>query len=288
MALTTTSTADSTIPELWSAITADEREENLIIFNTFDRRYDDEAGKSAYDTIHIQGVNNFTSGAQTLGVGGTLTYEAGVFASQVSLTIDTHAYHAFDLETEAELMSNINLMEKLAKKSGYAVALKMDDDAAGMIDNFGTNIIGTLGVGLDEEDVRTAQRMLEDALVPESGRTFVMSPIQFSHFSGQEKYINQLYASSVGQLTPKENKQRGVMGHLAGATWMVTGNVEGTNAAGHDNGMYHPEAVATAVIDSMRKVSMYEIDTDSEKRATHSIYGLVEVRDNHGVFMRGL
>ena len=98
MALTTTTTAATTIPELWSAITADEREDNLIIFNTFDRRYDDEAGKQAYDTIHIQCISNFST-TPTLGVGATLTYEAGAFQTQVNLGIDTHAYQAFDLET---------------------------------------------------------------------------------------------------------------------------------------------------------------------------------------------
>ena len=287
MALTTTTTVTHEIPELWSAITADDREENLIVFNTYDRRYESEAGSSAYDTINILSVGNFTTGP-TLGVGATLTYEAGVLNAPVQLVIDTHAYHAFDLETEAELMTDISLMSKLSHKSGYAVALKMDDDAAGMIDDFGTNVVGTLGQALDEEDVRTAQRMLDDAIVPEDGRVFIMAPIPLSHFMGIDKLTNNLFASRVGNLNVQENKRRGTKGHLHGATWMVTGNVEGSNSAGHDNGMYHAEVVAVAVIDNMRTAKAYEIDTDSDKFAMHSIYGLIEVRDDHGVFMRGL
>jgi len=287
MALTTTTTADSAIPEVWSALTADAREENLIVFNMFDRKYEEEQGSKPYDTIHIQGINNFATGALTLGVGGTVTYEAGAFASQIDLVIDTHAYHAFDLETEAEMLTNINLMERLASKSGYAVSLKMDDDAAGLIDDFGTNTVGVLGQPLDEEDVRTAARLLDDVLAPTSGRYFVMSPYQRSHFMGIEKLTNSLYGSALGTIDVNDQK-RGMFFRSHGADWYVTGNVEGSNAAGHDNGMFQKEAVAVAVVDNMRTVSMYEIDTDSTKHVIHSLYGLKEVRDDHGVWMKGL
>ena len=292
MPLTTTNTVNDAsesvlmIPELWSAITADQREENLIIFNMYDRQYEREAGKQAYDTINIAGVNNFAV-AGTLGVGGTLEYTAGQFANQIQLSIDQHIYHAFDIETEAELMTNISLMQKLTGKSAYAMALKMDDDAAGFIDDFGTNIVGTLGSPLDEEDVRTAMRLLNDKIVPESNRFFVMSPYQQAHFMGIERLTNSLYASAVGNLNVGP-KFRGYFGTHHGADWYMTGNVDGTNSAGHANGMFHREAVATAVIDNMRTASMYEINTDSNKHAIHAIYGLIEVRDDHGVFMRGL
>ena len=287
MAITTTTTGDSTIPELWSALTVDDREENLVIFNMYDRRFEEEAGAKAYDTIHIQGIGNYASGATTLGVGGTLSYEAGVFNAQINLAIDTHAYHAFDLETEAEMLSNISHMEKLAHKSGYALSLKMDDDAAGMIDDFGTNIVGSLVTGLEEADVRTAMRMLNDAIAPESGRYAVISPYQHEYFMGIEKFVNSLYKEAITGVSTN-GKYRGFIGTRYGADWYVSGNVEGTNAAGHDNGMFQKEAVAVAVFDQMRTKTFYNIDTDSTKFAVHALYGLKEIRDNHGCFMRGL
>ena len=78
------------------------------------------------------------------------------------------------------------------------------------------------------------------------------------------------------------------MGNYYGADTFWSGNVEGSNAVGHDNGMYHKEAVAVAMIDNMRVETFYNIDTDSDKRAVHVIFGLIEVREDHGVFMRGL
>jgi hypothetical protein len=288
MALTTTTTADTAIPEVWSALTSDEREENLIIFNMYDRQFDQEQGKKPYDTIHIQGVSNFSTGAVALGVGSSLTYEAGNFAAQIDLLIDTHAYHAFDLETEAEMLTNIPLLEKLAHKSGYAVALKLDDDAAALIDNFGSNLVGSLGVALDENDVLTGMRLLNDAIAPEGERFYVMSPVQQASHYAEERLSNALYASAIGAIGTKGKHFRGFFGDVHGFKWYMTGNVEGTNAAGHDNGMFHRSAVATAVVDNMRKVSAYEIDSDSTKVAIHSLYGLIEVRDDHGVFAKGL
>ena len=287
MPLTTTTTADTTIPELWSAITADQREENIIIFNMFDRRYEEEARGKPYDIIHIQGISNYATGAVTLGVGGTLSSEAMVFATQINLTINTHIYHLIDIEYEAELMSNISLMEKGAGKSGYAMALSMDDTLAGLVDDFSTNALGQLAVGLDEDDVRTAARMLDDAIAPTDNRFLVVAPIQLRNLQGQEAFRNSLYKEAVGTLSANA-ATRQYHGKIYGAGLYATGNVEGSNAAGHDNGMWHKESVAVAVIDNMRVRSFYEITTDSDQRAVHAIYGQVEVRDDHGVFMRGL
>lgn len=289
MPLTTTSTADALIGEIWSGMTADARESKLLYWHTFDQKYQaDLLTNRRGDTVHIGGVNNFGTGAATLGVGGTLTYEAGSFATNIDLVVNTHAYHAFDLETEADLLSQIDLMAKLAGKSGYAVALYVDDQAAGMVDDFSTNTVGQLATPLELDDFITAERMLADAMAP-TGRRFIgMSPIQRSHLLTQERFVNSLYKDALGGLTFNGVLAEGAMGTLMGASAFWTNNVEGTNAAGHDNGMWQEEAVAVAMLDNFRVREMYEIDTDSDKRATHVILGLVEVRDNHGVFMRGL
>ena len=288
MPITTTTTAATVIAELWSALTRDAREENLEVWNRFDHSWESELSGGG-DTVHIQGIQNFSTAARTLGVGGSLTYDAGQFETQVNLIIDTHSYQAFDLETEAQLMSNINLMEKFSRKSGYGVALTMDDAAAAFIDDgaSGSGNVGTLNTPLDEEDVRRGTRLLDDSLAPTDNRTFLMSPAQREHFMGVERLVNSLYGTSVGNLNLNQ-QSRGAFAHSHGADWVVSGNTEGSNTVGHDNGMWQREAVAVAAIDNMRTVTFYNIDTDSDKFATHSIYGLVLVRADHMIFMRGL
>ena len=283
MTATDTTNASTFMQDLWSKLTADSREENLLFSGLLDRRYEEEAGAQPYDVINIQSVGNFTVGA-TLSAGGSLTHAAATYNAQVVLTIDTHAYRSFDIETEFELMSNINQMEKLSHKAGYAVALKVDDDAAGLVDDF-SQTVGVLAVALSFDDVLKAKRILDDAIAPEDSRYFVMAPLQQSEFMKDERVINNSYAKSVGSI--ENGAGRGKFAHIAGFDWYMTGNVEGSNAAGHDNGFWQKEAAALAIIDNMRTVSMYEIDTDSTKVAVHSIYGLKEIRDDHGVWGKG-
>ena len=64
-------------------------------------------------------------------------------------------------------------------------------------------------------------------------------------------------------------------------------NVEGTNAAGHDNVMFHTEAFALVMQLKPRFVSQYDIDYLCDKVAAQHLYGTQEMRDNHAVFCRG-
>ena len=59
MAITHTDTAVTVIGEIWSAMTADDREKNLEMSNLVDRRYEDEFKSKGWgDTIHIEGFGN--------------------------------------------------------------------------------------------------------------------------------------------------------------------------------------------------------------------------------------
>jgi len=64
--------------------------------------------------------------------------------------------------------------------------------------------------------------------------------------------------------------------------------VEGTNAAGHDNGIWQKEALASLIVEEMRTAEHYEITTDTTRYAAHAIYGFIEIRDDHGVYMNGM
>jgi hypothetical protein len=291
MALTTTGTTNvnSTFPQIYSHMTADYREANLIIANLFDRKYESDRTDSA-DRVLIHGVDRFqdetSSQANTLSAGGSLTFDAARLYSRISLIADTHVYQAFDLEYEADLFSNIGLMEKLTKAAGYAVAHRIDDDAAGFVDNF-SQTVGSLAVGMLESDIKRGVQYLNDAFAPEDGRVLVFSPAEQMNLMGIERFVNRAYAESIGNVD-KTGKFKGFQAHILGLDWYMSQNVEGTNAAGHDNGMWQRDAVAALIVEEARTVMHYEIGTDSTRYAVHAIYGFIEVRDDHGVFMKGL
>ena len=291
MATTDTDTTNlsSSVPQMYSHMTADYREANFLYVNLFDRKY--EADLSEGDRVFIHGVDRFqaetASQANTLGTaGGSLTFDEANLIARISLIADTHIYQAFDLEYEADLFSNIGLMEKLTKASGYAVAHRIDDDAAGLIDNF-SQTVGTLAVGFTESDIKRGVQYLNDAFAPEDSRVFVFSPAEQMNLFGIERFVNAQYSASIGNVNV-DSKYKGYVTNILGMDWYMSLNVEGTNAAGHDNGIWQKEACATLVVEESRPVSHYEIGTDTTRYAVHAIYGFIEVRDDHGVYMLGM
>ena len=291
MATTDTDTTNlsSSVPQMYSHMTADYREANFLYVNLFDRKY--EADLSEGDRVFIHGVDRFqaetASQANSLSTaGGSLTFDEANLIARISLIADTHIYQAFDLEYEADLFSNIGLMEKLTKASGYAVAHRIDDAAAGLIDNF-SQTVGTLAVGFTESDIKRGVQYLNDAFAPEDGRVFVFSPAEQMNLFGIERFVNAQYSASIGNVNV-DSKYKGYVTNILGMDWYMSLNVEGTNAAGHDNGMWQKDACATLIVEESRPVSHYEISTDTTRYAVHAIYGFVEVRDDHGVFMKGM
>jgi hypothetical protein len=301
MAITDTDTTNlaNTVPQMYSHMTADYREANFVFVNLFDRKY--ESDLSEGDRVFIHGVNSFQSTQDTTtlaanpssgslgsagGGSGSLTFDEASLKSRISLIADTHVYQAFELEYEADLFSNIGLMEKLTKASGYAVAHRIDDDAAALVDNF-SQTVGTLAVGLTESDIKRGVQYLNDAFAPEDSRVFVFSPAEQMNLFGIERFVNAQYSGSIGNVNV-DSKYKGYVTNILGLDWYMSLNVEGTNAAGHDGGMWQKEACATLIVEESRPVSHYEISTDTTRYAVHAIYGFIEVRDDHGVWMKGM
>lgn len=286
---------DALIPEVWARQTRDSFLPRLVMANLVDRSFEAELDGRPADTIHVDGMGGSTfdtiSGFDaasniTVAAGGTLTSEVVTLNTQVDISIDTHAYKFWDLEYELDLFTQFPLLERMAKRSTFAVAQKVDDDGAGLVDNFSQNV-GTLAVPLPDSDVRRAKQYLDDADVPEENRRGMTSPAQLSSWLDVEKYNNTLYRTAAITEDPNAGTYRGFVGRLYGIDWYVSNNVEGTNAAGHDSGIWHVEALALVMVDNMRTATDYEITTDSNRFAVHAIYGWKEIRDKAGVWMKG-
>ena len=285
--------ADALIPEVWSANTRDSLLANLVGWNLIDRTFEEEMAGRAYDTIHIDGVGGTTADTRsgldvtaniTLGVGGTLTAEVITFLTQIDLAIDTHAYKFWDLEFELDLMTQMPLMERGADRTSYVVAQKADDDCLALIDNL-SQTVGTLATSLTDPDILRAIQYLNDANAQEEKRVGLFSAAEQISLLQIDVYRNSLYDQAF--TAAADGKFRGFFGSKYGIDFYMSTNTEGTNAAGHDNGIWQEQAIAGAMIDHNRIATDYEITTDSFRHAVHSIYGLIEVRDTSGVFAKG-
>lgn len=94
------------------------------------------------------------------------------------------------------------------------------------------------------------------------------------------------YKEAVGQLSAKA--KRGFFGQALGVNFYKSSNVEGTNAAGHDNAMFHRSAIALVRQISPTTVSQFDIDYLAQKVVSYELFGTQEMRDTSGVWLQGL
>lgn len=278
----TSTTAAVQNPAITSKDVIEYREANLGFQGTVSSRYTDEAKVGT--TIRWSLISLPNSGAARSksegNSGNDITYDASS-ETAVTLTINTHNYSAFELEEFEKSLSIVEQVKWYTKAAAYVVDLAIDDALAGLVDNF-SQVQGTLAVDFTDDDVRRSVQYLDDANAPNDGRYFAMSPANKNSMLGIDRYASSDFNRSGGA-----NIVRGEFGEIYGLKTWVSTNVEGTNAAGHDNGIYQRDAIALGLRMSPKTRRFDDIQNLSEQVAVSTIFGVIETRDDHGVFARG-
>lgn len=277
-------TADVFIPEIWSALAIVAREARLVFANLVDRRYEDSLRFG--DTIHVPSIGNLTAQTKTKASNSAIVYET-VTETNVDITIATWEYSAIAVESIVKVQGNRDLLKAYAGKMGFALDLAVDDVVAGLVDDFG-NAVGTLGTPVSYVDWLRARQYLDDSNAPEEDRVMVISPAEESNTMQLDHFINNDYSvlrNGTGGQTGDSSK--GFIGRWLGMPIHKSTNVEGSNAAGHDNAMFQKQALCLVMQMKPTSHSMYDIDFFVDKVAMETLYGSREMRDDHGVFVRG-
>ena len=273
-------TADVFIPELWSMEAIVARENQLVFANLVDRKF--EKGLSFGDTIHVPGVSNLA--ARTKSTNGAVTYET-VTESNTDITIGTHEYAAIALENITRVQNNRDQLKLYAGKLGYALALAVDDVLAGLVDNF-SQTVGTLAVELTDDELLRSRQYLDDADAPQDSRVMVVSPAQETGLLKLDRFVHNDYESIHGP-GRETGLEKAYVASFMGMPIYRSVNVEGTNAAGHDNGMFQKEALTLVMQIAPKTYHQFDIDYIVDKVVIEQLYGTQEMRDDHGVFMKG-
>ena len=279
----TTTTAATGIPAITSKDVIEFRKANLGFSGTVSTRYKDEAGVGT--TIRWQLSTAPNSGASRTKAegnsGNDITYDINT-ETAVTLTINQHAYSAWEIEEFSDAMTIVDTRKWMARGAAYVVDLAIDDTLAALVDDFGTSPIGALGVDLTDEDVREAQQNLDDANAPGDGRFFGMSPASKNSMLSIDRYSSSDFNRGGGA-----NIVRGTFGDIYGFTTFFSTNIEGSNAAGHDNGVWQRDAIALGMRVKPHVRKFDDIQNLSTQQAISAIWGVIETRDDHGVWMRG-
>ena len=269
-------------PAITSKDVIDYREANLGFQGTASSRYIDEAKVGTTIRWSLLNLPNSGSARQKSegNSGNDITYDANT-ETAVTLTINQHWYSAFELEEFEKSLSIVDQNRWYTKAAAYVVDLAVDDTLAGLPDNF-SQIVGTLAIDLTDDDIRRADQYLGDANAPGDGRFFAMAPATKNAMLGIDRYASSDFNRGGGS-----NIVRGEFGTIYGLRVWESTNVEGTNAAGHDNAIYQRDAFALAMRMAPRTRRFDDIQNLSEQVAVSVIFGAIETRDDHGVWARG-
>ena len=273
-------TADVFIPEIWSPLAIVAREQQLVFAKLVDRKFED--GISAGDTIHVPGVSDLA--ARTKSTNTAITYET-VTESNTDITISTHKYAAIAVESITKVQNNRDQLQLYAGKLGYALGLDVDDTLAGLPDNF-SQTVGTLAAENTFHDYLRAIQYLDDANAPAESRYFVISPAAEVGLMKQDIYTNNDYSMLHGEGRNTALEFAYVSSFLNIPVYKTT-NVEGSNSAGHDNTLFQKETIALVMQMPPQMHSMFDIDYFADKVAIEQLYGTQEMRDDHGVWIKG-
>ena len=273
-------TADVFIPEIWSPLAIVAREQQLVFAKLVDRKF--ENGLSYGDTIHVPGVTDLA--ARSKSANTAITYET-VTESNTDITIGTHKYAAIAVESIVKVQNNRDQLQLYAGKLGYALGLDVDDTLAGLPDNF-SQTVGTLAAENTYHDYLRAIQYLDDANAPAESRYFVISPAAEVGLMKADIYTNNDYSMLHGEGRNTALEFAYVSSFLNIPVYKST-NVEGSNSAGHDNTLFQKEAIALVMQMNPTMHSMFDIDYFADKVAIEQLYGTQEMRDDHGVFIKG-
>lgn len=273
--------ADQLIPEIWSKYVIRAREQKLVYARLVTRKYEDDL--SYGDTIHVPQVAHLTSRTKNLSANTAVLFETDTSTS-VNITIGTWSYVAMAVETATAKQSYKDIIELYAPEMGYALALAVDDDLAGLPDDSTTNVDGVLGAPPTYEQFISLRRKLNDANVPRKGRVGVFSPAAEEGFLQLDQFIRNDYAKIQGGVN--DDDDMGYVGSWFGIPIYVSTNVEGDNTVGHDNTIFHTEAYAACMQMEPTTHKWLDINYLANKIVTEQLYGTKVMREDHGSWFK--
>ncbi len=274
-------TAAVFIPEIWSKGILVAREDTLVFVPLINRSFESEL--SFGDTLHVNSLSDLA--VRTKSTNTAIDYET-VTESQTDIVVNQHKYAAIAVESIAKVQTDRDQLALYSGKMGFALAKDADDAVAALVDAF-TQTVGTLAVALSDDNLLRAIQYLDDANAPPDQRSIVTSNPQAIEFLKFDRFVHNDYDRLRGEVNTSAREAAYVTSFL-GMPMYKSVNVDGSNAAGHDNVMMHREALAMIMQMEPTTHAMFDIDYLADKVAVEQLYGVKEMRDDHGVWMKGL
>uniref|UniRef100_A0A6H1ZEW6 Putative capsid protein n=1 Tax=viral metagenome TaxID=1070528 RepID=A0A6H1ZEW6_9ZZZZ len=280
MATVTVTSALDFVPEIWSLEVLDSYENTHVYPSLFDQGYTELKDIGYGDIINVPDIPSMSAGTVTQGSAVTFTQPSH---STVQITVSTWKAAAFEFPNLVRVQAMPSLRKGYTEKLGLALKEAIDDDCAGLMDDF-SNTVGTDAVTLTDANVRRIRQYADDNNWPTEGRVLVVSPAQLMDFYDVEKFTNSLYRGT----SLAAEKSRGYIGPLYGFDVHESSNLDATSS-GHDMGAFHKRACALVISDGPRLEQWRNVTKLQDEVIVHATWGVKRMRNaDGGVYVLGL
>lgn len=276
-------TADQMIPEVWSPKMIVSREAAFNYARTVDLSYKPLLRMG--DILNVPNVSSMTAQTKTKSSNAATQYET-LTDTVTQITVATWGYSALAVEEIVDVQAIADQAAVYAPKQGAALSKQVDDTLAGHPDDF-SNFVGTLASNLTFTNILRSIQYLDDADVDEEGRVIHVSPAEAVGLLQMKEYVHNDYSMLHGSGPATSAHERGYVTSFLGVPIYKSTNVEGTNAAGHDNTIFQKEAIALILQKEPSSWTLKDPDFFVRKIAFSQIYGSAMMRNDHGVWVKG-
>lgn len=248
------------------------------------------------DTLYTPNTTEFTANVKTNGVAVSTNSPTD---TKVTLSVNNWYEASFAIEDReaAQVMHSYALMERYAKNCAYAIAKTLDTAITTLFKGF-SNAVGSSTTNLADSDIRNAIAYLESANVDLDECAWFVHPNTFwKQLQAIDKFSLAIN-SPVNDPTAKKPDA-----HLYGIPVYRTTQIQSdTSPSGaRANALAHPDAIhwatspigaggskANTMIGSygVRVQSYYIPDYLSTLTTADILYGVIENRDNAGVYVK--
>jgi len=274
MARNTTTTGAVFIPEKWANEVKAAREEALILRGRI--KMFEHTGQAG-DTIHVPDVSNLD--ANDMSETGEVNAQS-ITESETTILLDKWKESSFLINDLLKVQSQYDLRTEYTGKAGFALGKREEEDimalgtsASGEFDADGSAASAS-GGNLNQVGVLAAIQFLDEANVPGTERTMVLSPKSRNKILAIEAFTSMDFVNKKAIIDAK-------IGEIFGLDVLISNLLPEDGNSKTNNLVFHKEALALAVQKDISVEAQRELRKLSWLVVSDEVYGVKLFRSDH-------
>lgn len=275
-----TGNSERLVPELWAKEIADNRVDNLVLWQLIDSRYSGEISNKG-DILHIPFVGEIDADFDTNFSVGTDVDIDNLDVTTVDLIIDRYIRHGVGVQDALKAQSAYDLRSPIQVRLSRWLDRAKDAEVFKKAVAGFTNTAVDAGAALTFETIVDAAAVLDTKNVPEDDRFIVVNGMGRADLRKIPEFTAY---KEVGQSGLVKSKQ-GFVGELYGMPVYVTNVIKANTATtpAYEFLMFHK----SAIIGATQSVPKMEFGRDYKKGqddvVASELFGVKVLRPDHGV-----